>query len=121
MLRSYITLDKYELLTPLKDTDTCSVYIARHKFLGTLRVIKSINKQLCVDFRSVREAHILNSLSHPSIPVIYDIEEDDTYIHIIEEFIEGESLQSRISSQIHLSYKETLTIAIQICDIITYT
>ena len=53
----------------------------------------------------LREARLIKNLKHSHIPVIYDIEEDDISICIIEEYISGKSLRSYINEIIHLDIK----------------
>lgn len=68
----------------------------------------------------MNEVVILKSLSHPCIPIIYDIEEDDYYSYIIEEYIMGESLRTYRLNQKNISQSTILNYAIQICDLIQF-
>lgn len=69
------------------------VYLVRHQKLGEYRAVKRISKS--ADFAwKIREAEILNHLKHPQIPAIYDMEEDEEFYYIIEEYVEGESLEA---------------------------
>ena len=45
------------------------------------------------------EATLLKNLNHPGIPIIYDIEEDEHFFYIIEEFIQGQSIDTFVSYQ----------------------
>lgn len=68
----------------------------------------------------MKEVHILKSLNHPNIPIIYDIEEDENYSYIIEEYLEGESLKAYRSRLSHIDERSVLDFTIQICDFILY-
>lgn len=68
----------------------------------------------------MNEVVILKNLYHPCIPTIYDIEEDEYYSYIIEEYIEGESLRTFRLNQKNINQKSILNYAIQICDLIQY-
>ena len=60
--------------------------------LGVRRIIKGIPRSSPFHARLVREAHLMKNLNSPFIPTVYDVEEDDRYTYIIEQYIEGESL-----------------------------
>ncbi len=66
------------------------------------------------------EAALLKNLSHPGIPVIYDIDEDDDYIYLTEEYIRGESLETFVLRQENISQELLLNLSIQLCDILDY-
>ncbi len=70
--------------------------------------------------RFATEAHILKSLNYPSIPIIYDIEEDDEYFYIIEEYIQGVSLASIINNHKSLPISTIYEYAKQICETLLY-
>ncbi|MCI8488892.1 MAG: protein kinase [Lachnospiraceae bacterium] len=69
------------------------VYLVRHQKLGEYRAVKRISKEPEFTWK-IREAEILNHLRHPQIPHIYDIEEDEEAWYIVEEYMEGESLEA---------------------------
>ena len=72
-------------------TNHSNVYLVRHTALDTLRVAKVIRKADMDSDTILREARLIKNLKHSHIPVIYDIEEDDISICIIEEYISGKS------------------------------
>jgi serine/threonine protein kinase len=92
-IEEVIWFDRYMILSELGRGSGSIVYLARHQKLGEYRVIKQIMKNTDSTWK-IREAEILNYLKHPKIPEIYDIEEDETAYYIIEEYIEGESLEA---------------------------
>lgn len=66
------------------------------------------------------EATLLKNLNHPGIPIIYDLEEDEEYLYIIEEYIEGESLKAILLNQKAISRETVIDFTIQTCNIIEY-
>ena len=68
----------------------------------------------------IHEALLLKSLKHPAIPQVYDIEEDTQYYYLVEEFVEGESLEAFLSHQPKISLEFFLKISLQLCDIFSY-
>lgn len=68
----------------------------------------------------MKEVHILKSLKHPNIPIIYDIEEDENYSYIIEEYFQGESLKAYRMRLSFLNEGSIVELTSQICDLIQY-
>ena len=96
------------------------VYLARHRILEQDRAIKRIPKSMPDRSGFLSEATLLKSLKHPGIPIIYDIEEDETYYYIVEEYVRGESLEAYVLHQTTISLKFILQIGRQLCDIMAY-
>lgn len=68
-----------------------------------------------------REANILATLSHPSIPRIYDYFSEDNRSYLVLEFIHGKDLEQIINdTQGFLSEEQVLSWAIQLCDVISF-
>ena len=84
---------RYLILSELGRGSGSIVYLVRHQKLGEYRAVKRIAKEPDSTWK-IREAEILNHLKHPQIPAIYDMEEDEEACYIIEEYIEGESLEA---------------------------
>lgn len=93
IIQEVIWFDRYLVLSEIGRGSGSIVYLVRHQKLGEYRAVKCISKKS--DFAwQIREAAILNHLKHPQIPVIYDVEEDEESYYIIEEYVEGESLEA---------------------------
>ena len=96
-----------------------TVFLARHRDLEEYRAIKQVPKT-CVDYRQFRrEALILKSIRHPGIPIVYDLEEDEKYSYLIEEYLEGETLYALVSDMGHFSTAMTIRYGIQICHLVS--
>lgn len=110
---------KYELCRVLGRGRSGIVYLAWHKDLEEYRAIKQVPKT-CADYSQFRrEALILKDIRHPGIPVVYDLEEDEDFSYLIEEFLEGDSLYALVSGTGHLSKAMTIRYGIQICRLVT--
>lgn len=96
------------------------MYLAEHVKLHTLRAVKCVEKSKVPYERQIKEAFFLKSLRHPSIPVLYDVEEDEQYFYLLEEYIEGESIKSMLHRQKQFSPDEIIIYGIQICEVICY-
>ena len=84
---------RYQIIKPLGQGTSGSVFLARQQSLELDRAIKVIPKMNVPTLFAVSEAQILKSIQHPGIPTIYDFEEDESFYYLVEEYIEGESLE----------------------------
>ena len=114
-----LILERYRFISVLSRHAHSTVWLAEHKLLYVKRIVKGIPKVSPYHDRLVREAHLLKNLNSPNIPTIYDVEEDDEYTYIIEQFIEGESLEAIIKKRL-LSERELFLYIIRIGYIIRY-
>ena len=115
-----ILFGKYAVTGLLGAGANGQVYLARHRILEQDRAVKRIPKSVPGSSSFLSEAELLKSLKHPGIPIIYDIEEDDAYYYIIEEYIRGESLEAYVLHQTTISLNFILQIGRQLCDIMGY-
>lgn len=116
-----ILFGKYEVLSVLGSGSFATVYLSRHLKLECYRALKLIPK---TSFNSrdslIFEALLLKSLKHSAIPHVYDLEEDTDYYGIIEEFVEGETLEVFLSHQSTISLEYFFEICLQLCDVFSY-
>ncbi|MGN0240663.1 MAG: serine/threonine protein kinase [Candidatus Weimeria sp.] len=101
------------------------VILAEHTGLKELRVLKRIGKTTDTRisdaaFQLHREAEILTGLKAPGIPLIYDFWEDDEEICLIEEYVQGISLQEYLLRNGSVDFKFITDILIRISDIMVY-
>lgn len=120
ILQGEIVFGRYRVKELLGRGAFGEVYLVEHIFLKTDRALKCINRCRDDGDTAHREADILKNLRHPMIPIIYDIEEDDESVCIIEEYIKGESINSLITAGHRFSVKEIVSIARELCDIVNY-
>ncbi len=114
--------DKYRIISNLGYGNSSEVFLAEHIKLKAYRAIKCVDKTARDDKQPqlYLEADILKNLKHPGIPTIYDVEEDDKSYYIIEEYIQGQSLEAFVLHQDRISIDTVIHMALQICDVIKY-
>ena len=112
--------DKYELVATLGTGSFGTVYLVRHLILECLRAIKVIPKNQSFADSVLSEARLLKSLHHSGIPTIYEIEEDDFNFYLIEEYMEGETLEEFLLHQSHISHNTFYNFSAQLCEIFYY-
>jgi len=113
-----ILFGKYLILDRIGEGGTGSVYLAKHTGMEVFRAIKSIKKSYTSSENFFYEVSILKNLRHPGVPIIYDIEEDEEFFYIVEEYIEGVSLDKYLQEYPKLSNFKRISLLKQICDIV---
>ena len=125
-IEAFTLFGKYRIISVLGSGSTGTVYLAKHLKLEIFRAIKRIPKHSAgissfsqkADF--LTEARLLKNLNHPGIPLIYDIEEDNNYIYMIEEYIQGESLETYVLHPKDISQELIIKTGVQLCEILDY-
>ncbi|BCN32826.1 serine/threonine-protein kinase [Anaeromicropila herbilytica] len=117
---SKIWFNKYEVIDTLGKGGNATVYLVKHIRLQSYRAIKRIDKENKLYSQIINEANILKNIRHNNIPIIYDIEEDDKYSYIIEEYMEGITLKEFRQQYQILDEEIILKYAIQVCELVEY-
>lgn len=112
-------LGPYTLVSPLGSGGMGEVYLAQDTRLGRQVALKFLPASFRENPERVRrfqnEARAASTLSHPNIATIYEFGEADGVTFIAMEYIEGLTLDQKISGR-PLSVLEILNIASQIAD-----
>lgn len=111
---------KYQIISTLGTGSFGTVYLSKHLILECYRAIKTIPKSTSMTLSLLHEAQLLKSLDHPGIPCLYDIEEDTNAYYLIEEYVEGESLEEFLLHQTTISQTLFLDFGLQLCNIFQY-
>ena len=110
--------DRYEILEKIGTGGMSDVYKAKcHKLnrFVAVKVLKqefSENENFVSKFRT--EAQAAAGLAHPNIVNVYDVGEENGSYYIVMELVEGITLKKYIEKKARLSYKEAVSIAIQV-------
>ena len=112
-------LGPYEIVSPLGAGGMGEVYRARDTRLDRVVAIKILPSHLSEDpilrQRFEREAKTISSLNHPHICVLHDIGNQDGTQFLVMEFLEGETLATRLEKG-PLPLKQALEYGIQIAE-----
>src|SRR4028118_2208755 len=103
----------YEIIKQIGAGGMGEVYLAEDKKLDRRVAVKILNEQISQHEanieRFIREAKAASSLNHPNILVIHEIGKSDNSNYIVSEFIEGETLHSRLRSA-QMNHKSVLDV-----------
>ncbi len=121
MVKDGIYLGKrYEVLSKVGAGGMADVYKGRDMMLNRYVAIKVLKKEYREDSNFVRkfrsEAQAAAGLMNPNIVNVYDVGEDRGLYYIVMELVEGITLKEYIEKKGRLSHKETISIAIQMCN-----
>lgn len=116
----FILSGRYQILETLGQGSDGIVYLARHLSLESDRAIKVFPKNAAPSLFKISEANILKAIRHPGIPIIYDLEEDESSYYLVEEYIQGESLAQFLLHQQSISRNLFFQFCEQLCSIFHY-
>lgn len=118
-LSSGTKLGPYEIVSAVGAGGMGEVYRARDSRLDRTVAIKVLSSHHSSDSalrqRFEREARTISKFSHPNICTLHDIGNYDGLDYLVMEYIEGESLEQRLTKG-PIPPAQALTIAIQIAD-----
>ena len=110
--------DRYEIVSKIGARGMSDVYKAKDHVLGRFVAIKVLRTEFSEDrtfvakFRT--EAQSAAGLEHPNIVNIYDVGSEEGLYFIVMEYVEGITLKTYIEKKGQLSFKESVSIAIQV-------
>ncbi|MDA1329694.1 MAG: PQQ-binding-like beta-propeller repeat protein [Chloroflexi bacterium] len=123
-------LDRYEIQEFLASGGMGAVYRARDKNFKAIRLVAIkemfsqvtdtlVRKNIFQIFE--REANILATLRHPTIPRIYDYFTIKERAYLVLEFVHGQNLEQILAgTKTFLPEEQILSWAIEICDVLEY-
>lgn len=110
--------DRYEIIGKIGAGGMSDVYKAKDLTLGRFVAIKVLKSEFSDDINFVTkfrtEAQSAAGLEHPNIVNIYDVGSENGMHYIVMEYVEGITLKTYIEKKGQLSFKEAVSIAIQV-------
>ncbi|NLX64077.1 MAG: serine/threonine protein kinase [Clostridiaceae bacterium] len=120
MMKDRIIADKYRIIDFLGEGGTSAVYLAENIVLNNFWAIKVLYKnspRLSVD---MEEIDILKNLSHPMLPRIADLTEDEDNYYIVMDYIPGSNLLKVLEYQGKIPEKTLLKWTRDLLDVLKY-
>ena len=110
--------DRYEIVNKIGTGGMSDVYKAKDHTLGRFVAIKVLKPEFSEDVNFVTkfrtEAQSAAGLEHPNIVNIYDVGSENGMHYIVMEYVEGITLKTYIEKKGQLTFKEAVSIAIQV-------
>lgn len=126
MLENGTVIDgKYEILSKVGQGGMSVVYLALNRKAMKQWAIKEVRRDGVKDFEVVKqslvaETDMLKKLSHPNLPDIVDIIENDDSFFIVMDYIEGKPLSKRLEETGAQPEEFVVEWAKQLCDVLDY-
>lgn len=112
--------DTYEIKSLIGKGGMSTVYLAEHKRLHTRWAVKEVRKQQGARFDFLAESNILKRLQHSMLPRIVDIFEDADNVYIVEDFVEGRTLEDILKEQKRIDESTGLQWFADLCGVLRY-
>ncbi len=118
--------DKYEILKLIGEGGMSKVYLAMDKRLNKSWAVKEIEKKAkdrnneVVVQSAIAEANLIKQFDNPAIVRIVDIIDNGNVIYIVEDFVEGETLEALVEADGAQPEELVVDWAKQICEALDY-
>ena len=110
--------ERYEIIEKIGTGGMSDVYKAKCHKLNRFVAVKVLKQEFSENANFVSkfriEAQAAAGLMHPNIVNVYDVGEENGIYYIVMELVEGITLKKYIEKKARLSYKEAVSIAIQV-------
>lgn len=116
---------KYKVLNKVGQGGMSVVYLAMNEKANKQWAIKEVRKDGIKDFEVVKqglvvETDMLKKLSHPSLPSIIDVIEDENTFLIVMDYIQGNPLSKALEEFGAQPQENVIEWAKQLCDVLGY-
>lgn len=111
---------KYKYIRLLGHGGCGDVYLAENIKLENLWAVKEIVKCRDTSISGYLEPEILKRLNHPALPRICDVYEDERFIYIVEDYIEGICLKQIQEEKGKIEEHLAAEWAVQLCSVLDY-
>lgn len=114
---------RYELIEIVGQGGMSTVYRARDQKLNIDYAIKEIKKESgneLIAETSMTEVNLLKGLNNSHIPRIIDIIDDGVNIFVVQEFIQGISLEQKLEEEQHFQQETVVEWMKQMCNVLYY-
>lgn len=117
--------NKYKILHEIGKGGMSRVYLAINESSNKEWAIKEIKKKAVTKdgeawHKPLTEAALMKNLRHEHLPVIADVLENDDYIMIVMDYIEGRTLKQILAEDGAQKQEDVINWSIQLCGVLSY-
>lgn len=116
--------EKYNVIKEIAQGGFFKIYLVRDENNKTLamKACNKTNKHYSPEIYQLimQEPHIMMKMDHPAIPKVVDVIEDNKYIFIVREYVEGETLKAIITKEGPQAAEKVIEWGKQLCDVLHY-
>ncbi|MCY6483037.1 protein kinase [Clostridium aestuarii] len=117
---NYILDGKYEIIKVMRKGYMGKVYLCKDIRLKRLCIINEVQKDFKKNIDILLTFNILQKLNYPSISKIFDMVYRENNIYIVQEYIEGQTLEKYVKEKVFLETKDICNITSNMCNIIDW-
>jgi serine/threonine protein kinase len=110
---------RYKVIKPLGTGNSSKVFLVENMRLGNKFAIKVVPKDNKIN-DLLKEAELLTQLNYQGLPKVIDVFEEDGNTFLVEEFIDGNSLEELVITNGCMNWKTVVELMIKLCDTLTY-
>ncbi|AOZ95753.1 serine/threonine protein kinase [Butyrivibrio hungatei] len=116
---------KYKVLSVIGQGGMSTVYLAMNERANKPWAIKEVRKDAVANYQTVRqslitETDLLKELSHPFLPSIVDVIDEDGGFLIVMDYIEGNTLEKALKHMGAQPQEYVIEWGIQLCEVLEY-
>jgi serine/threonine protein kinase len=110
---------RYRHISELGRGEHTVAYKAHDILLDRIVVVKTLREPYASDAQAIehfhRGARAIAALTHPNIVGIYDMGSDRDLHYLVTEYVEGQNLESALSSEPRMEAGQAVSIALDVC------
>lgn len=113
---------KYEIIRQIAEGGMGSIYLALDKHLERQVIVKTVKENMDRIYREslIWEKEMLQKLSHPALPVVYDFWEEDDRSFLVMEYIEGVTLSDYVKQYGKVSEQTAIEWGIEVAGVLSF-
>lgn len=111
---------RYRIIDKIGAGAESEVFICHDIKLKSNWALKRVSKTRFNSGECYREVNILKNLRHPGLPIVVDVFEDEKYVYIVRDYIEGITLKKYVENYGHLNFDELRVFIESLIDILDY-
>ena len=114
--------DKYMLIQPIAEGGMGCVYLALDKHLERRVIVKVSKEALDNTYREslILEKELLQRLSHPALPAVYDFFEEEGKSYLIMEYVEGTTLSDYMEQYGKVNEQTVVEWGVELAEILSF-